>query len=271
MSRADSKSVERGTTITTDDLNEKFSDLKTITSGNIDETNLRNEAVDQPNLEFRYGTGGDQGYVLKAYGSMDNNASTDAQNYASNTGPVHLSHTGAGGENTMNLSSSPFEVKYGDVIRVYWDLVVKDHSFGNINNATNTQTGAFWAAWLQWNVGAWTEVPNTTDLSVSRDVSDSADTHGLMIIPHAWRMYTVASASYQGLTLDKTSFRQAWYYKSNTVSTITISGFRLMISGVYKSYQDASENSQLNHDTDWDSDSLVIAQINMKALHRGGG
>jgi len=269
MSRADSKSVERGTTITTDDLNEKFSDLETITSGNIDETNLRNEAIDQPNLEFRYGTGGDQGYVLKAYGSMDNGNGTGV--YVAGAGATHLSH---GTEAEVDLSSSPLEVKHSDVLRLYWDIAVKSQSLTGAGSIGATQTGVFWVVWPEWYVdGAWATIPNTPSFNSSTEaVSSSSHSHGVMLVPHTWRVYNAAlPASPLNLTLDATSFRQGWYYRSASASTTTVSKFRLMIDGVYGSHQDGSGDSTLEPEDEWDGDHIEITQVNMNVLHMDGG
>jgi len=275
MSRADSKSAVKGETITTDDLNEKFSDMTTITSGKLDGSNFRNEAIDQPALYYKSGSDGAQGYVLKNYASMDNNgdASGASSNYPATVGPAHLSHTGAGGTSTIDLTSSPMNVERLDVLRVYWDLTVVNHNAPSSADIDANQTGVYWVVWLEWYVdGAWAAVPNQVGFNrSSEEVDVSANTQGTMIIPHVWKVFNPALGTYVDITLNKTAFRQAWYYRSIQTSTRTVSGFRLSIDGVYKS-DHAGEVSKLTYDKEWpDSNSLQISQINMKVLHMGGG
>jgi len=282
MSRVDNKSVERGTTITAESLNEKYSDVTEVTSGQLDEANFRNEAIDQPNLIYKTSTDGAQGFVLKGYGKMDNGGDVSPRNYYGNdvTTPYPVSH-GTGG--VLSFGSDPLVVEPADVLRVYWDLVVDDMN----DTATSStvpdplgyqQPGAFWLCWLQWDITSsaltnWAEVPNQVDHAAeTTDVSSSAATHGLMVIPHAWRVYSQTTNNFVTLTLTNTAFRQAWYYMLGGTASINVYGFRLVVHGVYKPFLTADRVSELRYDAAWGSaDSITIGQVNIKAIHMDGG
>ena len=283
MSRVDNKSVERGTTITAESLNEKYSDVTEVTSGQLDEANFRNEAIDQPNLIYKTSTDGAQGFVLKGYGKMDNGGDASPWVYYANdvTTPYPVSH-GTGG--VLSFGSDPLVVEPYDVLRVYWDLVVEDMNETTSAGGTSMdpleeqQPGAFWLCWLQWDITSsaltnWAEVPNQADHAAeTTDVSSSAATHGLMVIPHVWLVYSQTTNNFVDLTLTNTAFRQAWYYMLGGTASINVYGFRLVVHGVYKPFLTADRVSELRHDADWTpANSITIGQVNIKAIHMDGG
>lgn len=303
MARADNKSPIRGTTITTDDLNEKFSDITEVTSGHLNQDNFRNESVDQPHLVFTDSTSGAQDYILKGYGTMSNecwqapwnkgtgilaSGEIKSENYthsaASNVRA--LSHTNPGPAfapttspaSTLDLSSSPLSFAYGDTLRVYWELEVLTRQSSIDTTAdvpypySTIDFPAFWLVWLQWDIGSgWTEVPNQASFTSDPTyVKDSNSSHGTMVIPHEWAVNKElfdGNAPLAGMALDAldVGHRSAWYYK-NPGSTVTVSGLRLVIDGLFKA-GGGDAGSRFYRDGDWDdANSVNVGQISMTTL-----
>ena len=308
MARADNKSPIRGTTITADDLNEKFSDITEATSGAIDGDNLRNEAVDQPHLVFTDSNSGAQGYVLKGYGEMSNGCffpspgaggldifTNKVFSAGESNNPRHLDHTNSslpGTSNLLDFSSDPLVLEYGDILRVYWDVEIKDMNH-DINVITYpltrpaaTDTGVFWAVWLQWDITSsgltnWTEVPNQTDFGTDLGggilggrVTNSNTSQATMLIPHSYLSGNEPLISGVGVVLawahklDNTTFRQAWYYRHGGATT-QVYGIRPVIDGIFQADSSPSvERSYLIIEDDWSgANSITVGNINMTAIH----
>jgi len=179
MSLPTRPAVREGTDITSAGLDAQYDGFATG-STDINAANLREFAVDLPNLPDAAGEAG-QGVVLKraaaatiGTGSMDHSTAVTVASYGGVTFPTpHIVEDGAGNETPLALGASGWAMSSGDVLRVYWDLSVRPRItktgagqspgplapygveldvFGS-GSTTTAGDGQFaWLIWLQWDV-----------------------------------------------------------------------------------------------------------------------
>lgn len=195
MSLPTRPAVREGTDITSAGLDAQYDGFATG-SLDINATNLREFAVDLPNLPDAQGEAG-QGVVLKraaattiGTGSMDHSTAVTVASYGGATFPTpHVVEDGAGNPTPLALGASGWSMAAGDVLRVYWDLSVRPRFTETMAGAspgplapygveldvwgspstTTAGDGQFaWLIWLQWDVTDntltnWVPVPNQSD------------------------------------------------------------------------------------------------------------
>lgn len=121
--------------ITAADVNEKFTDVATA-SGAINEENIGAEGIGRLQL---------QGYALKTWATIDNNARNTGTTYSFNTDASRgalersqhqLSNVGSLGTFEFNFSSGPITVNVGDVIRLNAVFTYQEAENGALTGST---------------------------------------------------------------------------------------------------------------------------------------
>ena len=195
MSLPTRPAVREGTPITSAGLDAQY-DAFATGSADVNADNLREFALDLPNLPDAQGEAGD-GVVLKraasaviGTGSMDHSTAVSVPSYGGVTFPTpHVVEDGAGNPTPLVLGASGWSMTTGDVLRVYFDLSVRPRytetgsgqspgplaPYGvelDVWGSPSTTTagdGMFaWLLWLQWDVTDntltnWVPVPNQSD------------------------------------------------------------------------------------------------------------
>jgi hypothetical protein len=122
-------------TITAADVNEKFTDVATA-SGTINEDNIGAEGIGRLQLN---------GYALKTWATIDNNARNTGTTYSFNTdasrgalerSQTQLTHIGSLGQYEFNFSGGPITVNVGDVIRLNAVFTYQEAENGNLTGST---------------------------------------------------------------------------------------------------------------------------------------
>jgi|14BtaG_2_1085337.scaffolds.fasta_scaffold03053_4 hypothetical protein len=285
MSRIVNDNPTAGTAVTSADLNQKFSDITTVTSGGVDHENVRAEAIDTTNLDAPTTSGHISGDTIilstahshengsrPAYGSVPGSGLTS---YSATTGPgpspQYLAH-GTGSE--LNQA---FSIDDGEMLRVHWQVWV-DHivrlggaDMGTVHPAGSHTIGyasarhPCWLVWLQWETspGVWEEVPGQGDFtnSIGGENGDNvSETAATMVIPHGTVMY---ASRFNIIYTDDAAwvdeknhmFRRSYNYINNTGSTITILGLRLVVDGLYhlKSLVGSTTNYMVHENIGWET------------------
>ena len=156
MSIINNDNFNRDTKLDPAPLNTKFSDVATGTTS-IDENNVRNSGVDNPQFaaaSLINGRNGFQLYLMESANCGSSGGTTIPHSNFTNVLP-----------NTLDLNGgAAITLAEGDVIRAYW---FTESSKSWTNGAAVDLVGAqlqsrsAWVQWLQWNLGGtgYTEVP----------------------------------------------------------------------------------------------------------------
>jgi len=292
--------VTKGSVVTHTELNQKFSDITTATTGGLDDLNVRSEAIDCNNIDAPPTSGRSVSVplILKKIDSHENGsrpsiggaAAVGMSTYNATVGPgpspVVVNHGPSGGTMTTN-----FLLKAGDVLRVQWQIWVEDYpshggqawgTSGTANTIGFTEpVYPCWVTWLQWETGAaWTEVPGQTDFDTSYGGTKggpTAETDATMIVPHGCLYYaenSSGSAVYTTWHRERgRAYRQSWNYVHAGADT-TITGLRLMIDGIYhpRNTPVTSNVNVLSHENrGWTvaatDNRITLGTVNIVALH----
>lgn len=296
MSTISNKNVIKGTLITASDLNQKFSNVTTATTGNLDDLNVRSEAIDTNNVNTVH-TSGQSGLILKDTGTHDNGSRPAVGGAAAVAMTVYNSSVGPGpgavvinhGPSTGTMAKT-FVIKAGDVLRVQWQIWVEDYP--THGSRTWSQVGGStigfaaprypcWMTWLQWETGgAWTEVPGQSNFNnvFGADRGGlTAETEATLVIPHGTLYYARDSTgpSNQSAWLRERgrAYRQSWNY-AHTGADITITGLRLMVDGVYHPRNEpvtGDANAFCHENRGWSGvvadNQITLGTVNIVAIH----
>lgn len=265
MSTIKNPNVTKGSVVTHTDLNQKFSDITTATTGGLDGLNVRSEAIDVNNLNTTPASGHSSitTLILKDTGTHDNGSrpsvdpggavalTTYNSTLAPGPSPVPISHGSGGGELIKT-----FVVETGQMLRVHWQVWVEDYpEHGGETWGPGAASGhnigftppvyPCWPIWLQWRQsGAWSEVAGQTDFADTIPLSPAFkggptnETAATMLIPHGCLYYAngLSGGTYTNSAMwhreHGRMYRASWNYV-NTGADLTIEGFRLVIDGVY--------------------------------------
>lgn len=280
MSSVVNDSFEAGELVIPADLNEKFTDVSTVTAAAMDGANLRNEALDRFQITHNTAAATADIILVRAE-SQSNGASHTAGTVYPATETrtdTELAHD-SGSRISFGVGGQVLETN--DVLRVYWHLWVDNFTVSETPLAT--RSNACWLVWLQWDITSnalanWVSVPGqasfTTDYGadgspltrvVGGPVSSTAAT---MVIPHMARYSTGGGASDYLDINDWTAYRH--YNYVNTGGNITVYGLRLMIDGLFYPWYTAAEpTNRFVHQEDdpfFQSDDIEVGPIYMIAL-----
>jgi len=158
MSIINNDNFDRDTKLDPAPLNTKFTDVTTGTTS-IDETNVRNSGIDNPQFVQNL-TNGRNGFLLYLieqvnWGSVGGTAIAHSVFAVPTVLP-----------NAMNMNGgAAITLVEGDIIRAYWFTGCTK----NWASVSSVQSRSAWVQWLQWNLGAtgWTEVPGQGDFTTA--------------------------------------------------------------------------------------------------------
>ena len=301
MSTITNKNVIKGTPVTASDLNQKFSNVTTATTGNLDDLNVRSEAIDCNNIDAPSTSGhaAIPTIILKDIGVHDNGSrpsvdpggavalTTYNSTAAPGPSPVPIAHGPAGG-----VLAKTFVIKTGQMVRVHWQVWVEDYpTHGGYSWGVSNSSNPFgytpprypcWPIWLQWETGAaWTEVPGQTDFNDALPPTTyrggpTDETDATMLIPHGCLYYATDTAG--GGYADRAlwhreagrMYRASWNYV-NAGADITVTGFRLVIDGLYHP-EFSNTKSHIAHENDGGAsggvtdNQIQLATVNIAVL-----
>tara|TARA_R100001086_G_scaffold215471_1_gene131623 strand:- start:758 stop:1621 length:864 start_codon:yes stop_codon:yes gene_type:complete len=240
MSTITNTSFKGGDSLTAAEINQKFQDITTATSGALDESNFRDQAIDLAQMDSNasHGRSGIQ-LVSMATGSVGTAEDlTTIRNYTANrTGTPLLNAAGTATSLAVNATLST-----NDILRVYFSGRIKT-TCNVADGDASPNANSCWAFWLQWDITSaalanFTEVPNQGDWSntiTSGKYGEPTDqvvstTHGIQstaVVPH---FVFIDNAVF---TFGTNNVNGTYYYK-NTGSNVTIYGLRLVVGGVYR-------------------------------------
>ena len=265
MSRIERSRVKPGEVTDATTLNDTYADY--TQSATLDASNTRDQAFGLPHLAT---SGSPLMYAGQA--SLGNNtlptvtgAPTTTVSSASGSAPTspHVVQTSTGTETILDLSSDPWSLGSGDVLRVWWHLTCRPKYTGTPWTASNvlgkldiagtasatdiqtvTDSMHCWVAYLQWDITSasltnFVDVPGQGDFLSSIDSktgSKLADTSSTTVIP-AWLAVGTKDSEDGAITgaIDARGFgfdSAYGMYARKTVASRTVYGVRLVIRGL---------------------------------------
>lgn len=278
MSSVVNDSFTRGEVVNETDLNEKFTDVTTVTTAAMDAANVRNEALDRFQLTHNTAAATADIILVRAE-SQSNGASHTAGTVYPATATrtnTELAH-GAGSRITFGAGGQVLETN--DVLRVYWHIWADD--FAVTTTPLASRSNACWLIWLQWDITSnalanWTEVPGQSAFMTNYGADGSAlarvvggeviSTAATMVVPHMARYHTGGGASAYLDINDWTAYRH--YNYKNTGGAVTIYGLRLIIDGLFYPWYTAGTptNRFVHQEVDIYQDEIEIGPVYMIAI-----
>lgn len=260
-----------GAAVSAASLNLDFAqfEIATVGSGSLDANNIRDAAVDLPNMDF-----GDA-HVLQTLES-EQLAYNDMLHLTSDVTPSTSSGPAtprpienASGETRLEFSSG-LSVAAGDLLRVYWNLSCRaswsvsdpinpsglpggssTYSDDTYSSGTQEWSDWCWVIHLEWDITSsalanWEPVQGQSDF---QGTSPSANGGAYVNQMEATSVVNAFHIVKDGLSLEHVDrgFRPATgsYYLIPD-SGLTIYGLRLVVHGVYKAYKILSGSDLLN-------------------------
>lgn len=264
MSRIERPRVQPDETTSATELNNTYDDYSQ--AGALDQSNTRDAAFDLvhfSNASILVNTQLSQLGNTGMLHTAPTSSLTQTTNLAS---PVkHVVQDSGGTETIMNLSSSPWTLAVGDVIRVFWDLSVSPTFSGspwNTSGAKGRYTvphygGApativisdglhCWAAYLEWDVVSaslnnWSTVPGqgafTQTYDSGADKGEAVKNTAATTLISAWTVFSLTNVL-NGATADEGQGQsQGWFgthgmWAHQATSGTTVYGIRLVLTGM---------------------------------------
>ena len=261
MSRIERPRVEPAETTDATELNNTYDDYSQ--AGALDQLNTRDAAFDLVHLTNAPIMLNSQLSQLGNQGMLHSAPVTLVTHTTSLSSPVkHIVQDSTGTHTIMDLSSSPWTMAVGDVLRVFWDLSVEPGTSGTpwnngsakgrysvpeLSSAANiTITDGFhcWAAYLEWDVTSsgltnWTPVPGQGDFTepYGADKGEEVKDTTATTLISAWTVFSLGNVEY-GQSADAGNYQsQGWFgthgmYAHQATSGTTVYGLRLVITGL---------------------------------------
>lgn len=270
MARIINSSFKSGTTIDNTDLNNKFADVTIATTTALNNENARQEAVDLQALAVTSTTSGIADLILKNHASHFNKATPTSgyADYDASVGPnptiTPINHGTGGASQTTGFSLAP-----DDLVRVHWmawmDKIITHGGVAVGAGAINSGLGQLpprypaWVIWLQWQINTvWAAVPGQSDFDATFGTNKGAlisDLQACVMVPHMELIWGTAAAPRGTWVSHRTlSNKGSWNYINDTGSSITVTGLRLVIDGVYHPLNDGTtgnENALVHENLGW--------------------
>ena len=264
MSRIERPRVEPGQTTSATELNNTYNDYSQ--AGALDQLNTRDAAFDLVHLTNAPILVKSQLSQLGNAGMLHTAPTTSFTHTTSLGSPVkHIVQDSGGTQTIMNLSSSPWTLAVGDVLRVYWDLSVYPETTATPwNNASakgryavpdvaggapiNITDGFHcWAAYLEWDItsGSLSNFAPVPGQGTFEQVYDSGANKGDQVknttattLISAWSVFGFGAAVNNGKTANQGQYQeQGWFgthgmYAHQATSGTTVYGLRLVLTGL---------------------------------------
>ena len=274
MSRVTNTAFEIGTAPGVTLLNEKFSDIVTLTTGAVDDANVAEEGLDIEQLKYdRRGLSDAMRLVYLA--KQATNVLPGAGTVYANTATRTVTEIAHGSGTRLSTGAAGKVLKDGDILEVHFSVLIDDVT--TIDNFQAGLAAAYrnspcWLVWLQWDqtsnaLANWVSPPKQGDFNTNYGAEFSA--------PYTIRGSTVAvvggtggtaatmplqhlSYFYDGAVVDNTQNppsatyntppkgmqqMRSYFYKNETGSDITLYGFRLVIDGLYYPWRTAGNTN----------------------------
>ena len=253
MSTVENDRFSRSSRLDPASLNEKFSDITTVTTAAIDEDNVSKEGIDLANMDTA-ATNGISQIILRSAeqaslaasggGAVTISANTN-KHPAAPTAPSYLN-----GEITTFNGAGTISLVAGDIIRVYWSMNVTTNY-----SAIAQYREVFWAAWLQWDIGAgYVKVPGQGNFNDDITGSDNPGSliqnmNAVSLVAHRVVLMDKSAGTATGFEVKKQPLCGSWYYR--VTGATTLSGLRMVGAGlVYPSYDGVNLNCLRYADSD---------------------
>lgn len=285
MSRISNAAFVPGTATDATLLNEKFTDVVTLTTGAINDANVAEEGLDIE--QFKYGQLALSGAIRLCYLDKQSTDVLPGSGTAyPNTATRTVTEIAHGSGTRLSTGASGTTLEDGDILEVHFSVLIDDVTA--IDNFDAGLVEVFrlfpcWLVWLQWDITSnalanWTEPPKQGDFntnygaessgaytirgSTTSVVGGTGGTSATMPLQHISIFRGGAAFSttrdqppskpggddnYHLPPAGQQSMR-SYFFKNETGSTITIYGFRLVIDGLYYPWRTAGNlNNRLVH------------------------
>ena len=261
MSRIERPRVKPAETTDATELNNTYDDYSQ--AGALDQLNTRDAAFDLVHLTNAPIMLNSQLSPLGNQGMLHSAPFTLVTHSTSLLTPVkHIVQDSTGTQTIMDLSSSPWTMAAGDVLRVFWDLSVQPGTsgtpwnnatakgrysvpeLGSAANITITDGLHCWAAYLEWDITSagltnWAPVPGQGDFTepYGADKGEEVKDTTATTLISAWTVFSFGNVEY-GQSPDAGNYQtQGWFgthgmYAHQATSGTTVYGLRLVITGL---------------------------------------
>lgn len=283
--RVQNASFVPGTASTAALLNEKFTDIVTLTTGAIDDANVAEEGLDIE--QFKYSQIATSGAIRLRYLDKQSTDVLPGSGTAyPNTATRTVTEIAHGSGTRLVTGATGTTLEDGDVLEVHFSTLIDGvTAIENFAAGLNEVFRLFpcWLVWLQWDITSnalanWTEPPKqgnfNTDYGAESSgaytirgstvavVSGTGGTSATMPLQHisifrgdsAFSNTRAQPGSKPGgddnyhLPPTGQQSMRSYFFKNETGSTITIYGFRLVIDGLYYPWRTAANlNNRLVH------------------------
>ena len=240
MSTVENDRFSRSSRLDPASLNEKFSDITTVTTAAIDEDNVSKEGIDLANMNTDASDGISQIVLRSAEQAFLGSSGSGAVTINANTAVSPAAPTYLNGQITTFDGAATISLVAGDILRVYWSM--------NATITQNTLPGIefFWAVWLEWDIGggSYVKVPGqgnfNDDIGGPNPGSLIQNMSGVSLLAH--RVLLVdKGGSTTTFGVAKQPLSGSWYYR--ITGPTTLSGLRMVGAGlVYPSYDGVNLN-----------------------------
>jgi hypothetical protein len=297
MSRIERPRVQSTETTDATTLNDTYDDYSQTAA--LDENNTRDAAFDLPHFINASIIVNSAQALLGNTGMLHTAPTSSLGHTTSLASPVHhVVQTSAGTETFLDLTSAPWTVTQGDVLRVFWDLSVYPTTSGDPWNnsaakgrySVNTiPAGGIvitdglhcWAAFLEWDVvdatlNNWSPVPGQSlfTQTYGTDKGQALNKTTATTLISAWTVFNLASASYGAVPYTAPApppgqyQEQGWFGTHGMYAHIepsasrTVYGIRLVLTGLLHPA----------HESAGDFENLLLYDINVSGTltYKGG-
>lgn len=274
MSRIVNTDFVPGAAITATLLNDKFSEVSTATSAQLNAANFRDESVDA----LQFGTE----IIYQDSQEVSNGVGrTGGTDY---TSKIHFSAAVPIEHGTTNprlvWPGTGIDLLQNDLLRVRWSVIMESQTINTAlysNDRVHLCDNPVWLIYLEWDITSnglvnWVPVPNQgayTSNYVTHEGSPWWVSQACMTIPHGFM--TNGTLPEMHTDLKNLQYQRAYNYVNTTGATITIFGIRCVIKGLYSPLNSLSTGlrnafGRTYTDPGWSDEKVKLANVEMNAL-----
>lgn len=299
MSRITRGRVDVGETADASTLNGTYADFNQPAALNA--YNTRDQAFDLPHINapivLNRGTA-----ALGNTGMLHSAPYSTAAVTTNSAAPVTTAVANSTGTTTfLNLSTAPWALVDGDVLRVWWNLSVMSHivgapwinsgGLGQIDFGGNAGYDSLhcWVIYLQWDITSasltsWVPVAGQSAFTDTIDGHKGATLAGMPAssVVSPWTVFNPGTADLGTVPVTTADQAQGWFsnygmWAYPAASSVTVYGLRLVITGLFHPWHRSSGNyeNSLVYDTGAANDPGATIELRYKggrlnALHMRG-
>ncbi len=248
MTTVDNERLSRSSRLDPATLNEKFSDVTTVTTAALDAENVAREGIDLANVTTVSGNGisdiilrsaEQAGLAASGAGQVVINANLVVG--SSPTAPTYLN-------GRVTYGAAGISLVVGDIIRTYWSINATT-TFSTITPTTTQEL--WWVFWLEWDITSnalvnWVKVPGQgnfkDDITGTNPGTQVANLNACSFVAHRVVLLDKGAAGSVQVAWEKQPVCGSWVYRATGSSTLF--GLRLVGGGlVYPNYDGVNLNS----------------------------